>query len=107
MPKVSLKKRTKDDGESEGLKKKKPKKKKDPNAPKRGMSAFMFFSNTERDVSSKSLFSALFDISIFYFLDFVERFKNPNIIKRIMVHNIRFLNVQKSHVMGSCADCAW
>ena len=46
----SKKQKTKDAGE-DGSKKKKQKKKKDPNAPKRAMSGFMFFSNTERDVS--------------------------------------------------------
>ncbi|KAH6774499.1 high mobility group [Perilla frutescens var. hirtella] len=48
----SSRKRTKesdDDG-----KKKRPKKKKDPNAPKRAMSAFMFFSQTERENVKKS-----------------------------------------------------
>ncbi|XP_051118009.1 FACT complex subunit SSRP1-like isoform X2 [Andrographis paniculata] len=42
------------DGDDDGSKKKKPKKKKDPNAPKRAMSAFMFFSQTERDNMKKS-----------------------------------------------------
>ncbi|GER35802.1 FACT complex subunit SSRP1 [Striga asiatica] len=37
------------DGEDDGSKKKKPKKKKDPNAPKRAISAFMFFSQIERE----------------------------------------------------------
>lgn len=37
------------DGEDDGSKKKKQKKKKDPNAPKRAISAFMFFSQTERE----------------------------------------------------------
>lgn len=36
--------------DDDGLKKKKPKKKKDPNAPKRAISAFMFFSQNEREV---------------------------------------------------------
>ncbi|RWW26120.1 hypothetical protein GW17_00009514 [Ensete ventricosum] len=40
------------DGDEEGSKKRKPKRKKDPNAPKRAMSGFMFFSNAEREVSS-------------------------------------------------------
>ncbi|GAA0151117.1 hypothetical protein LIER_09906 [Lithospermum erythrorhizon] len=44
----SSRKKTKDDGE-DGSKKRKPKKKKDPNAPKRASSAFMFFSNAERE----------------------------------------------------------
>ncbi|CAN6572090.1 unnamed protein product [Malus baccata var. baccata] len=44
----SKKQKTKDAGE-DGSKKKKQKKKKDPNAPKRAMSGFMFFSNTERE----------------------------------------------------------
>lgn len=43
-------KRKAKDGDEEG-KKRRPRKKKDPNAPKRAMSGFMFFSNTERDVS--------------------------------------------------------
>ncbi|KMZ57682.1 FACT complex subunit SSRP1 [Zostera marina] len=54
MPRASVKKKIKDDGEAEGSKKKRQKKKKDPNAPKRAMSAFMFFSNTERDNVKKS-----------------------------------------------------
>ncbi|CAL9206109.1 FACT complex subunit SSRP1-like [Musa acuminata AAA Group] len=37
------------DGDEEGSKKRKPKRKKDPNAPKRAMSGFMFFSNAERE----------------------------------------------------------
>ncbi|CAA6666217.1 unnamed protein product [Spirodela intermedia] len=41
-------KRKAKDGDEEG-KKRRPRKKKDPNAPKRAMSGFMFFSNTERD----------------------------------------------------------
>ncbi|XP_034690531.1 FACT complex subunit SSRP1-like [Vitis riparia] len=36
------------DGDEDGSKKRKQKKKKDPNAPKRAMSGFMFFSQTER-----------------------------------------------------------
>lgn len=39
------------DADEESSKKRKPKKKRDPNAPKRAMSGFMFFSNAERDVS--------------------------------------------------------
>ena len=46
--KPSSSKRKARDKDEEGSKKK-PKKKKDPNAPKRGMSAFMFFSNAERE----------------------------------------------------------
>lgn len=38
-------------GDDDNMKKKKQKKKKDPNAPKRAISAFMFFSQTEREVS--------------------------------------------------------
>ncbi|GFP79264.1 fact complex subunit ssrp1 [Phtheirospermum japonicum] len=49
----SSRKKTKD-GEDDGSKKKKPKKKKDPNAPKRAMSAFMFFSQTEREDVKKT-----------------------------------------------------
>lgn len=44
----SSRKKTKD-SDDDG-KKKKQKKKKDPNAPKRAISAFMFFSQTEREV---------------------------------------------------------
>lgn len=44
----SSKKRSKG-GEDDGPKKRKQKKKKDPNAPKRAMSGFMFFSQTERE----------------------------------------------------------
>ncbi|KAL8038621.1 hypothetical protein ABFX02_11G120300 [Erythranthe guttata] len=40
--------------EEDGSKKKKPKKKKDPNAPKRAISAFMFFCQTERENVKKS-----------------------------------------------------
>ncbi|PIA62533.1 hypothetical protein AQUCO_00200505v1 [Aquilegia coerulea] len=49
----SAKKRTKD-GDEDGPKKRKPKKKKDPNAPKKALSGFMFFSNSERDNLRKS-----------------------------------------------------
>ncbi|KAL0381072.1 UNVERIFIED_CONTAM: FACT complex subunit SSRP1 [Sesamum angustifolium] len=53
-PKVpSIRKKAKD-GEDDGSKKKKQKKKKDPNAPKRAISAFMFFSQTERENVKKS-----------------------------------------------------
>jgi structure-specific recognition protein 1 len=38
-------------GPYEGSKKKKPKKKKDPNAPKRAIAPFMYFSKAERAVS--------------------------------------------------------
>ncbi|KAM7506705.1 hypothetical protein LguiA_017158 [Lonicera macranthoides] len=41
-------------GDDDGSKKRKPKKKKDPNAPKRAMSGFMFFSQTERENVKKS-----------------------------------------------------
>ncbi|KAL5722625.1 FACT complex subunit ssrp1 [Ranunculus cassubicifolius] len=55
MPKASSsKKRVKDVDEEGGAKKRKPKKKKDPNAPKKAMSGFMFFSNTERENVKKS-----------------------------------------------------
>ncbi|CAL5401365.1 unnamed protein product [Camellia sinensis] len=37
------------DGDEDGLKKRKQKKKKDPNAPKRALSGFMFFSQSERE----------------------------------------------------------
>lgn len=47
-PSSSSRKKTKD-SDDDG-KKKKQKKKKDPNAPKRAISAFMFFSQTEREV---------------------------------------------------------
>ncbi|PHT57082.1 FACT complex subunit SSRP1 [Capsicum baccatum] len=40
--------------DDDGSKKKKPKKKKDPNAPKRAISAFMFFSQNERENVKKS-----------------------------------------------------
>lgn len=50
-PKSSSSKRKPKDGDEDGSKKRKPKKKKDPNAPKRAMSGFMFFSQTEREVS--------------------------------------------------------
>ncbi|XP_072977188.1 FACT complex subunit SSRP1-like [Typha angustifolia] len=49
----SSKKKSKD-GDEEGSKKRKQKKKKDPNAPKRAMSGFMFFSNTERENLKRS-----------------------------------------------------
>lgn len=38
------------DGEEDASKRRKPKRKKDPNAPKRAMSGFMFFSQSEREV---------------------------------------------------------
>ncbi|KAI5665613.1 hypothetical protein M9H77_15466 [Catharanthus roseus] len=41
-------------GDEDNMKKKKQKKKKDPNAPKRAISAFMFFSQTERENVKKS-----------------------------------------------------
>ncbi|KAK9116863.1 hypothetical protein Sjap_015810 [Stephania japonica] len=47
-------KRKPKDGDEDGGKKRKQKKKKDPNAPKKAMSAFMFFSNSERDNVRKS-----------------------------------------------------
>ncbi|XP_073044972.1 FACT complex subunit SSRP1 isoform X1 [Primulina eburnea] len=49
----SSRKKTKD-GDEDGSKKKKQKKKKDPNAPKRAISAFMFFSQTERENVKKN-----------------------------------------------------
>ncbi|KAL3833229.1 hypothetical protein ACJIZ3_007965 [Penstemon smallii] len=49
----SSKKKSKD-GDEDGSKKKKPKKKKDPNAPKKPMSAFMHFSQAERENVKKS-----------------------------------------------------
>lgn len=44
------------DGEEDGVRKKKQKKKKDPNAPKKPLSAFMFFSKAEREVGISILF---------------------------------------------------
>ncbi|KAL8528300.1 hypothetical protein ACS0TY_005925 [Phlomoides rotata] len=52
-PRASSKKKVKD-GEDDGSRKKKQKKKKDPNAPKRAISAFMFFCQTERENVKKS-----------------------------------------------------
>ncbi|XP_038985170.1 FACT complex subunit SSRP1-like [Phoenix dactylifera] len=52
--KASSAKRKSKDGDEEGSKKRRQKKKKDPNAPKRAMSAFMFFSNAERENIKKS-----------------------------------------------------
>ncbi|CAN6456058.1 unnamed protein product [Victoria cruziana] len=52
--KSATKKKPRDDDDDGSKKKKQPKKKKDPNAPKRAMSAFMFFSTTERDNVRKS-----------------------------------------------------
>lgn len=49
----SAKKKSKEETE-DGSKKRKPKKKKDPNAPKKALSAFMFFSQSERDNIRKS-----------------------------------------------------
>ncbi|KAL2552332.1 FACT complex subunit SSRP1 [Forsythia ovata] len=48
-PKASSSKKKAKDGDEDGSKKKKQKKKKDPNAPKRAISAFMFFSQAERE----------------------------------------------------------
>lgn len=48
--KASSSKKKPKDGDEDGSKKRKQKKKKDPNAPKRAMSGFMFFSQTEREV---------------------------------------------------------
>ncbi|KAK8926025.1 FACT complex subunit SSRP1 [Platanthera zijinensis] len=42
------------DGDDDVSKKRKPKRKKDPNAPKRAMSGFMFFSNAERENLKKA-----------------------------------------------------
>lgn len=50
-PMTSSKKKGEDEN---GSKKKKPKKKKDPNAPKRAMTGFMFFSQSERENVKKS-----------------------------------------------------
>ncbi|KAM0932683.1 putative chromatin remodeling & transcriptional activation HMG family [Dioscorea sansibarensis] len=47
--KASSSKKKAKDGEEDGSKKRRQKKKKDPNAPKRAMSGFMFFSNSERE----------------------------------------------------------
>ncbi|XP_039117381.1 FACT complex subunit SSRP1 [Dioscorea cayenensis subsp. rotundata] len=52
--KASSSKKKAKDGEEDGSKKRRQKKKKDPNAPKRAMSAFMFFSNSERENIKKS-----------------------------------------------------
>lgn len=48
--KASSSKKKAKDGEDDVSKKKKQKKKKDPNAPKRAISAFMFFCQTDREV---------------------------------------------------------
>lgn len=53
------------DGGEDGPKKKKQKKKKDPNAPKKAMSGFMFFSQSEREVSTYGYEFYLYDM---YFL---------------------------------------
>ncbi|KAL9243050.1 hypothetical protein vseg_016987 [Gypsophila vaccaria] len=47
--KGSSSKKPSKDGDDDGSKKKKPKPKKDPNAPKKAISAFILFSNTERE----------------------------------------------------------
>lgn len=48
-----MKKRKPKGGDAaEGSEKRKPKKKKDPNAPKRAIAPFMYFSKAERAVSS-------------------------------------------------------
>ncbi|OVA13298.1 Structure-specific recognition protein [Macleaya cordata] len=52
--KPSSAKRRSRDGDEDGAKKRKQKKKKDPNAPKKAMSGFMFFSQTERENIRKS-----------------------------------------------------
>ncbi|KAH7651977.1 structure-specific recognition protein 1 [Dioscorea alata] len=52
--KASSSKKKAKDGEEDGSKKRRQKKKKDPNAPKRAMSGFMFFSNSERENIKKS-----------------------------------------------------
>ncbi|KAL6518900.1 FACT complex subunit ssrp1 [Orobanche hederae] len=54
IPKASSSRKKTKDVEDDGSKKKKPKKKKDPNAPKRAISAFMFFSQTERENLKKT-----------------------------------------------------
>ena len=48
--KASSSKKKPKDGDEDGSKKRKQKKKKDPNVPKRAMSSFMYFSQTEREV---------------------------------------------------------
>ncbi|XP_031488405.1 FACT complex subunit SSRP1-like isoform X1 [Nymphaea colorata] len=48
------KKKSRDEGDDGSKKRKQPKKKKDPNAPKRAMSAFMFFSTSERENVKRS-----------------------------------------------------
>ncbi|XP_051140376.1 FACT complex subunit SSRP1 [Andrographis paniculata] len=48
-PRASSSRKKSKDGDEDGTKKKKQKRKKDPNAPKRAISAFMFFSQTERE----------------------------------------------------------
>ncbi|PIN01765.1 Nucleosome-binding factor SPN, POB3 subunit [Handroanthus impetiginosus] len=53
-PKASSSRKKAKDGEDDGSKKKKQKKKKDPNAPKRAISAFMFFSQMERENVKKN-----------------------------------------------------
>ncbi|ERN03798.1 FACT complex subunit SSRP1 [Amborella trichopoda] len=55
VPKAASVKRKQKDGDEDGSKKRKqPKKKKDPNAPKRAMSGFMFFSQSERENLKKN-----------------------------------------------------
>ncbi|KAG8384731.1 hypothetical protein BUALT_Bualt04G0148700 [Buddleja alternifolia] len=52
--KASSSRKKSKDGDEDGSKKKKKKKKKDPNAPKRAISAFMFFSQSERENLKKT-----------------------------------------------------
>ncbi|CAA2984340.1 FACT complex subunit SSRP1 [Olea europaea subsp. europaea] len=53
-PKASSSRKKAEDGDEDGSKKKKPKKKKDPNATKGTISAFMFFSQTQKEIVMKS-----------------------------------------------------
>lgn len=66
MPKVPVKRKVKD-GDNESSKKRKQKKKKDPNAPKRAMSGFMFFSNSEREVRQLEM-RPVFVLVLYYLL---------------------------------------
>ena len=58
----AAKKKKKDDDDEDGKKKKR--RKKDPNAPKRAMSSFMYFSQSEREVSQSG--RALTETNIFF-----------------------------------------
>lgn len=71
-------------GENDGSQKRKQTKiKKDPNAPKRAMSAFMFFSKMEREVSKHSY---IYFVS-FYFLCF--EFKKLMHFTRVQLQNVK------------------